>query len=593
MKVTVNKNYLWSQIIVKQLAAAGVKYASISPGSRSTPLTLAFDNNKKIKTFLQPDERSSGFFALGLAKQSRTPVAVVTTSGTAVAELYPAIIEAYMQRVPLIICTADRPEYLYNTGANQTINQINIFRNHIRGFYNIDLPDIKIRSLKKLVETLHDTVKNGSHLDRGPVHVNIPFEKPLEPKTKTDEIDKSFYQKITSDNFYIKNKYEKPSTKNIASVVEAIADKLKTTEKGIIICGNGIDDSKFPFLINSIAQKLGYPIFADGTSSLRFGGHSKSNIVTNFTSFTSAEKFAANYDPEIIIQFGKAPTSKQLLTFYRSSKAAKYLISEYGELNDPSKTADVLLKIPPIEFCGLLADNLNTGQISRSGNWLINILNFDLAASVVKKEIIEKAEFPFEGRIVKELLSRLRNNCNIMISNSMPVRDIDYFASTINKKINIYTNRGASGIDGIISTALGIAEASKDPTILLTGDLAFYHDMNGLLAAMKYSIPITIVLINNNGGGIFESLPVADSSDKFVRNFITPHNLDFANFVLGYNGHYINARHWEHFGEQFPKTFSRDRFAVIEIRTDANISAKIRKSYFAKVNKTINAMIKQ
>ena len=174
----------------------------------------------------------------------------------------------------------------------------------------------------------------------------------------------------------------------------------------------------------------------------------------------------------------------------------------------------------------------------------------------------------------------------------MPVRDIDYFAPLINKKIHLFTNRGASGIDGIISTALGIAAASNQPTVLLTGDLAFYHDMNGLLASMKYEIPITIVLINNNGGGIFESLPIASSTDLFKRNFITPHNLDFSLFVLGYNGHYFDIRHWEHFNEQFPKSFNRDRFAVLEIKTSAKTSAILRKHYFKKVHKTINAMIR-
>ncbi|MFC2135087.1 2-succinyl-5-enolpyruvyl-6-hydroxy-3-cyclohexene-1-carboxylic-acid synthase [Bacteroidota bacterium] len=591
MELSVNRNFIWSQVIVRQLADLGVQYVCISPGSRSTPLTLAFDQNDKIKKYILPDERSSGFFALGLTKKSKTPAAIVTTSGTAVAELYPAVIEAYHQRLPLIICTADRPAYLRGTGANQTINQVNIFSNHIRSSVDIGVPELKQTSLKKLLKDISGSVGISTVLNRGPVHLNFQFEKPLEPFTFTDNISVSFKQKIESPKFYVKNLSYKKSVNSIHSKVGKLIKKKSGIEKGIIICGPGINDADFPASLVKLARILNYPIFSDGASGLRFGSFPKSNVIANYTAFISSAQFQKNYDPEIIIHFGGAPTSKQLLEFYNRSNADKISISEYGEIRLPSKSIDTIITAEPNHFCEMMIKKISKSKNNPESYWLEKIKQLDQISANIKSEIIERSEFPFEGRIVTELFSKLRNNCNVMISNSMPIRDVDFFIKSFNKKINLFVNRGASGIDGIISTALGIAAASEEPTALITGDLAFYHDMNGLLAAMKYSIPLTIILINNNGGGIFESLPIAKEKSEFEKYFITPHNLDFAHFVLGYEGHYINARHWEHFNEQFPKTYNRKRFAVIEIKTDARRSAEIRKSYFDKVISTIDALI--
>jgi len=209
-KIKVNRNNFWTEVFVKQLNSAGVKYACISPGSRSTPLTFSFAKNKKIKCFVNIDERSSAFFALGLAKASKTPVAVVTTSGTAAAELYPAIIEAYQQRVPLIICTADRPPELLNTGANQTINQHNLYKNHIRWFKNVGLPSLKRLKLRRLQQTAFRDVEFSTLKDKGPVHLNFPFRKPLEPFTFTDEVDSLLVKNVNSNV-----KILKPSKKKL------------------------------------------------------------------------------------------------------------------------------------------------------------------------------------------------------------------------------------------------------------------------------------------------------------------------------------------------------------------------------------------
>lgn len=587
----INRNYIWSQVAVKQLAVAGVKYACISPGSRNTPLTLAFDNCEEIKTYVLPDERSSSFFALGLAKKSQTPIAIVTTSGTAVAELYPAIIEAYLQHIPLIVCTADRPDYLRNTGANQTINQENIFANHIISYTDVGLPKINFKSIKKLLKNIESTLTMACRSARGPVHINFPFEKPLEPENYTDSIEPSLYDKIFSTENFKENFKPKINANIPKSLINELASKFKKLEKGLIICGGGVTGKSFYDQCLLLSEKLGYPVFADGTSNIRFSCIKHDGIFTNYTSFLSARKFQQKFDAEVIIQFGDVPTSNRLLEYFKFSKAEKYIINEFGDFKDPSKTADVIFKAIPQQFCTELNAKLPNYNKYNS-EWFSALKKLENAVSDIKKNFITDTEFPFESKVISELFNSLPKDCNVMISNSTPIRDIDNFVSSSKYRLNLFVNRGASGIDGIISTALGIAEASGKFSLLLTGDLAFYHDMNGLLAAMKYSIPLNIVLINNNGGGIFYSLPVANSSESFENNFITPHNLDFAHFILGYNGHYFGIRHLEHFKEQFPKTFTRKRFAVIEVKTDSKKSAELRKEYFKKCNDVVSTRIK-
>ncbi|HUX59756.1 MAG TPA: 2-succinyl-5-enolpyruvyl-6-hydroxy-3-cyclohexene-1-carboxylic-acid synthase, partial [Ignavibacteriaceae bacterium] len=240
MKIQVNRNILWSETFVRELVSCGVKYASLSPGSRNTPLTLAFAQNKKIKSFVHVDERSSGFFALGIAKATNSPVAIVCTSGTATAELYPAIIEAYQQRIPLIVCTADRPPELRGRGANQTINQNNLYKNHIRWFYDAGLPEMTIERISKLKEETNKAFHKCLFSAKGPVHINFPFKKPFEPKTFTNEIDEDtlrFAENTAKNNLYALPESE--STISRKSWINDISKLVSARTQGIIIVGPG------------------------------------------------------------------------------------------------------------------------------------------------------------------------------------------------------------------------------------------------------------------------------------------------------------------------------------------------------------------
>ncbi len=589
MKIKINRNILWTETFANELSSSGVKYVALSPGSRNTPLTFAFANNKKFKTYINIDERSSGFFALGLAKASGTPVAVVCTSGTATAELYPAIVEAYQQRVPLIICTADRPPELLNRGANQTINQRNLYKNHIRQFEDVGLPEPDFKELLQLKEITRHAVYTASIGSRGPVHLNFPFRKPFEPHTFTDEID----QKILTLNSKISNKnvfkrtitLTKPGReKHFNNIFKLISKR----EKGFIIIGPDHYDKKFLINCQKLSEKLNYPILADGTSQIRFGSHKAGNIITNFDAFLRSEKFTRENIPDIILQFGRTITSKALDTFLGKIDPPRFMINEYGDWFDPSIKATAAYACKPYLFCEIMNNKISSSTIKRkSDKWLNTFKQAEITANKVKEDIIDRSKFPNECRIINEILECIPENCRIMLSNSMPVRDFDYFASYSKKKIVLFNNRGASGIDGITSTALGIAEASKKPTLLITGDLAFYYDLNGLLAAKNYNIPLVVVLINNNGGGIFGILPISGYDDIFKKYFVVPHNLEFNHFVRAYAGNYINVKNWAGFRKSLKASFKMENFSVLEIKTSSNESLKLRRDYWKSVNLTL------
>ena len=574
MKKNINRNILWANLFVEQLAACGVKYVCVSPGSRSTPLTYAFANNKKIKKFVIIDERSSCFFALGLAKGTNTPVAVVTTSGTATAELYPAIIEAYKQRAPLIICTGDRPPELYNCGANQTINQIDIYKNHIRKFYNAGLPSITKKELLNIKKTAADAFDISINKDRGPVHINFPFNKPFEPDSFTDNISSNLLNEVSSRIFDIKSRTQTINAK----IFKKVSAKINKTKKGIIICGPGDYDKSFFVLLKRFSAKLNFPVFAESASSARFKNNK--NLITNYNTFLNSPRFLKECDSELILQFGAAPTPKPFLEFFKNSKSEKILINEFGDLLDPSRTTSIILKSKPEFFITEYLDN-NFATSNNTG-YLNRIKLLDSQINIVRNKEIGEAKFPFEGRIIREILSLIPANSNLIISNSMPVRDLDYYAEASNKNIKVFSNRGASGIDGINSTALGIAASSKQRTVLITGDLSFYHDLNGLLAAKIYKIPLTIILINNNGGSIFEMLPIAKQKDIFNKYFKTPHNLKFKHFVEGYKGNFINIKNWASLKIEFNKSINRENFSVLHFKTDSEKSHLMRREFTLK-----------
>ena len=566
----INRNYFWADLFVNQLVQHGVRSVCLSPGSRNTPLTIAFASNTKFKKYVHADERSSGFFALGLSKFNQKPVAVVTTSGTAVAELYPAIIEAYYQRIKLIICTADRPSYLRDTGANQTINQTNIFGNHIRYYKDVGLPSLNEKKLKSYVSQINKGIKICQSVDRGPVHFNFPFKKPLEPSTYSDDIKFSIEKYLLKKNLNISNQLLKGESKRLVSA-------LDQSDRPLIHCGWGTFNSSFYKKIFEFSEKSKIPILADGSANIRFIKKGSERIISNHSSFLNyLEK-----DSDLIIQFGNAPTSSHMLKYLENTRAKRFLINEFGDLKDPSRKKGFLIKNDP----SAAVDSLMKTKRKKSwGSWSEKIAEYDRIAELAKSKI-GYSEIENESRIMLELINGIPENSNIFISNSLPIRDFDTFASRVERNYKIFVNRGASGIDGIISTASGIAAESKQQTYLIIGDLAFYHNISALSTLKEYDIRLRIVLINNSGGNIFRMLPVEKEIKYFEKYFLASQDLDYKNIVASFGGKYYSAESWRGFHTKLREFSNAGTFSVMEFITDPVYSANYRRDYLAEVKK--------
>lgn len=587
-KQQVNRNFVWAETFVNQLLALGIRNVCISPGSRSTPLTLAFTKNKKIKSFVNIDERVSGFFALGIARATGIPTALVTTSGTATAELYPAIVEAYMNRVPLIICTADRPPELWKRGANQTINQWNLYRNHIRFFKNVGLPRLSVNGLNNLKSITTKAYEISNKLDCGPVHLNFPFRKPLEPNSFTDEVDDKIIDCAKSVN-HLHKKINKGGNipKYVVKLAKKVVKKIERFEKGLIVVGPSNFDNSTCQEISKLSRLTDYPVLADGLSQLRFR-QTKSNISVNYNSYLRSEVFKKLYKPEIIIQFGRTVTSTVLQEYLTNSGAQRFLINKFGDVFDPSGKSKTPIKSEAKNFCAVLNNQLKEKGFKRiKSDWTKSFEQAENLSAQMNYEHLYNQKLNFEPKVITECVSSLPANSKFMIGNSLPVRDLDNFVPSHKKNIKIYFNRGASGIDGITSTVLGIA-IKESPVVLITGDLSFLHDLNALIPAVKYSIPLVVILINNNGGGIFEMLPIPSKSSTFKKYFKIPHDLDISAIVSSFGVKHYLVKDPKNLRTKILSSFRRKKTTVLEIKTDSDLSKKGRQKFWANIAKQID-----
>jgi len=574
MKIKINRNILWTTLLTDLFVNAGIKYACISPGSRSTPLTFAITSENKIKSFPIVDERASAFFALGIAKSSNSPVVIITTSGTATAELYPAIIEAYQNRVPLIVCTADRPSYLRNTGTNQTINQKNIYKNHIRYFAELPLPSIDKKNIHTLLSRTSEAVLTATFINKGPVHLNFQFEKPFEPDSTTDFIDDSLitYANELSEKLLSRTKVEGNNF-----------DKdFRLNSIDLITIGAGKFNSDFIKLLDEFSKKYNIPMFADANSGLRFLKKKLSNLISNYEALVRSENLAVKFKPKSVIHFGRNLTSQSLEEFIIKSKAKRFVVNEFGDRFDTTKRAKLIKSEPEKFILQILQSNLNNASLEI----LDYLKSVDMKIDDTKNKIFRKSLN--EVNIILELLDKIPVRSNLFIGNSLPVRDLDFFSSAIEKEINIFQNRGASGIDGIISSSLGIAVESKQPTYLAIGDLSFYYDLNSLLVAKQFDIPLKIILINNNGGAIFNYLPIARQKEIFNKYFLTPLNFNVKKLSESFGINYKLVKSLYEFKKSLSDANKTNSCLILELRTDSLFTKSLKEKFWNSTNKILS-----
>ncbi|MEK4908671.1 2-succinyl-5-enolpyruvyl-6-hydroxy-3-cyclohexene-1-carboxylic-acid synthase [Niallia circulans] len=545
--------------LISELVKNGVEHAVISPGSRSTPISLLLAEEEDIKLHVHIDERSAAFFALGIAKASKKPTVLVCTSGTAAANYFPAIVEAKISRIPLIVLTADRPHELRDVGAPQAIDQLDLYGKHVKWFMEMSTPDNSPGMIRYAKTVGARAVAMAKQHPSGPVHVNIPLREPLIPDLNNLERYRSEDQEtrtiqIKTGEFTIHDSY----FHDLAASLEAEEER-----KGIIICGE-IDKEDFSLKILQLAEKTGFPIIADPLSQLRSKSADKDVVIDTYDTFLRNERIKSLLKPDIVIRFGSMPISKPLTIFLRENEKAKQIVIDGGSgYRDPNQLTTEMVYCEEGYFCEQLSSFVSPCSINHYLNKWIEI------NEKTKKELTKTAEIKemSEAKLFHCLGEMIPNKAVLFVGNSMPIRDLDTFFHKQKKQVTIIANRGANGIDGTISTALGVG-VIKQPLFLIVGDLTFFHDLNGLILSELYQLPITVILINNNGGGIFSFLPQVELPRHFELLFGTPLNIDFKHAVEMYKGQYQLVNSWNHLEILFQDSDFAEGLRVWEIRTN-------------------------
>ncbi|WP_255194612.1 2-succinyl-5-enolpyruvyl-6-hydroxy-3-cyclohexene-1-carboxylic-acid synthase [Natronobeatus ordinarius] len=526
-----NRNALWGRVLVDELVAGGLEAVCIAPGSRSTPLTVAFDAHPGIEGYSHLDERSAAFFALGRARRTGEPTALVCTSGTAAANFHPAVIEADRARVPLLVLTADRPPELRDSGANQTIDQVDLYGDAVRWAVDLPEPEADERKVRMLRTAAARALAATTRVPAGPVHLNCPFRKPLEPVDVPGDVPEAFEETLAGrgrDGPFVETV---EGTTTLPSVeIERIAAALEDADRPLLVAGPADPPGVDADVVAALAAATGAPVLADPLSDVRFGPHVEvpgALVCGGYDAYLEALP-----NPDVVVRFGASPTSKTLTHYLRDAPCRQFLLDPAGGWREATFTATDLVAADPVSTLAAVTDVLeeDAGREAAETAWLERFReaerrHWEVRAGAVDPETL--AAEPFEGAILASVLEHAPDPATVFVSNSMPVREADRFGRPRGADLTVLANRGASGIDGIASTALGAGSATDEPLVCVTGDLAFYHDLTGLLALERCGVDATIVLVDNDGGGIFHLLPIEAFDPPFTGQFKTPHGLEF------------------------------------------------------------------
>lgn len=571
-----NRNTLWANTLVDELAAAGVEYACLAPGSRSTPLTTAFAAHDDVEAVSLLDERSAAFFALGRGRQTGAPTAVVTTSGTATANLHPAVMEAGEGRVPLVVLTADRPPELQDSGANQTIDQTKLYGSAVRTYRTLPEPAPRPRALRSLRVTACRAVADATGTPPGPVHLNVPFRKPLEPVHVEGDVPDDFGERAPlavegRDGPFVEVTQGTPTPSE--TELDRLADAIDNADRGLIVAGPASQPTPSRDALAALARTTDFPVLSDPLSGHRFGHADDVPICGGYDSYLDASEDWGWPDPDVVVRFGASPTSKVIRHYLRDSDARQFVVDPAGEWPEAEFTANDLLVADPTRLVGALADRIEPGE---SSAWRER---FERAEDDYWSLIADRtADAHFEGSALSMIAANLPTESTLVVGNSMPVRDLDRFGQPRSTSVRVLGNRGVSGIDGVTSTALGAASAADGPVVAVLGDVSFYHDTNGLLAVQRAGVDATIVLLNNDGGGIFHMLPIEDFDPPFGEFFKTPHGLDFSPVGEFYDAEFVRAQTLDAFESLYRESLAASGTQIIEVGFDAAESHRTREA---------------
>lgn len=573
-----NPAYLFCGALFDELARAGVEHVVVAPGSRSAPLAVAAGGTPKLRCWSVLDERCAGFFALGIGRASRKPAAVICTSGTALANLLPAAVEAHHARVPLLLLSADRPPELRDCGAGQTIEQAHLLGPHTRWFHEPAVPDPS-----RAPETLmHEARRLAARAvieclgaSPGPVHLNFPFREPLDP------IPSSGPRTRSAAPLRARSTPGEPVVQATGArgrldsdELDRLAARVREPGRGWIVCGPMDATPEFAAAVLRLAEASGWPVLADASSGLRYRKEAGKAVIRCADLLLRDESFARRMAPDRVLRFGDTPVSKALgAALLRARPRDFWLVDPAGAWREPGGLCTEVLAADPESVCIALAERLEGQPGSRNEAFAETFAAAESEARETLERRIDAEEDLSEAGVVREVVRGLPSGSTLVVANSMAVRDLEAFAVALPEAdLRVIANRGANGIDGTVSTALGAAAVSARPSVLLCGDLAFLHDLGGLALARGLDAPLVTVVLNNDGGSIFSFLPIAEHAESFDFEalFRQPHGRDLSHAAALFDLDFERVADRRSFREVFAAALSKARSSVIEVRLDAD-----------------------
>ena len=577
---------------VDALVAAGIREAVVCPGSRSTPLALALRAATAIRVRVLYDERAAGFFALGMARTARRPVVLLATSGTAVVEFAPAVAEAQLSRVPLVLLTADRPAELRDRGAPQAMDQTHLYGRTAKWFTELPLLDDDPATLAHWRWVAGRAVAVAAAGPAGPVQVNVPFREPLLPDGPLDapagEAPTAPFLTVTAGRRMLD-----------AAALEHLTGRLASARRGLILAGPD-DDSALPPALARLARATGFPIVADSLSGLRSGPHDRGMVVIRADQLVRPGPWIDGHEPDLVVRSGAMPTSKPIMELLARARPEILVMDGDAGWREAALVPVTFVHADPAVTADALVHALaGTTRPPATAGWTADWLAADRAAGDAMDAWLAALDEPFEGSPFPVLADALPDGGLLWASNSMPVRDLDGWLPSTERALTIHSNRGANGIDGVISTALGSAAVASGPVALVVGDIAFLHDLNALVAARLHRLSATIVLVNNDGGGIFSFLPQAQPAaalagsglpEHYEELFGTPHGIDVGPIVTALGGEHRIVAHGE-LAAAVADSLARPGVQVLELRTDRGRNVELHREVSVVVARVLAELV--
>lgn len=579
-----NLSILWGQLIVQELVRLQCYQLYIASGSRNTPITLAAAQNPAVALTLGYDERSLAFCALGHARASNKPAAVVVTSGTAVANLYPAIMEASQAGVPLLLLTADRPDDLRHSGDNQTVDQVKCFGDAVRWHASLPTPSdaTAARSLLVTVDKAVGYANGTNGMHAGPVHLNIPFAKPVHP------LKQPFSPQVLA-GLSLWQQSQQPFTQFTAATKQHDAAQLQSIAKllhssnGLVVLGGTACLSPS---VAQLLQRLQWPVFADMPSGSRLVQHACQ--IPYFDLLLAGSNLLDTYRPHVLLQLGARTVSSHLSQLLQQHAGSPHvLLQQQGLPVDPHFTVTHRLQGDIDTFARHMLQHLQPRN--QPSKWLAPLLQASRCINSCIDSVLQQQQQLTEPFIARCIARHANTNHALFVGNSMPIRDITRFAIATQGFAHVGTNRGASGIDGIVSTACGFCQALQLPTTLLLGDLSLLHDAAGLSLLSHVKHPLTVVLINNQGGGIFASLPIAQQNPHFERCWQMKHSFDFGSLCQTFGVQHSQAHTPQDFEQHYTQALHSKQHSVIEARVDLQHNLQLQAQLLQAAKQAIHA----